>query len=106
MNLGRFTLENYLSNGHTEVPEAKFEAATDAFMYLCDMEDDLKIAIDGLVANDERRSVLSMQLLDTQNLREIFDRERVIRNEEWKLALRERRRQLGVMPRRRPVPQA
>ena len=37
LNLERFNPGNYLANGWTEVPEAKFEAATDAFLYLCNM---------------------------------------------------------------------
>ena len=106
LNLERFKLANYLANGRTEVPEAKFEAATDAFIYLCNILDDMRVVVDGLEAGDERRDALNMRLLDIQNLRKIFDRERILWNEEWKRALRERRRHLGAMPRRRPAPRA
>ena len=78
LNLERFNPGNYLANGRTEVPEAKFEAATDAFIYLCNILDDMRVVVDGLEAGDERRDALNMRLLDIQNLRKIFDRERIL----------------------------
>ena len=78
--------------------EARFEAATDTFMYLCSVEDELRGTIDGLEADDDRKELYRQQLLHITNVREVWDRERIRANNNWKRTLRARRRDRGVLP--------
>ena len=101
-----FNLARYLSNGRTELDEVRFECAMDTFMHLCLVEDELNRTIEGLGAHDDRRALYLQQLLHITNLREVWDRERIRANLNWKRTLRSHlrlhRRALVVLPRPNP----